>query len=201
MGVEGQPVNYFESRASEYSQRSRRGLWHFVRQRELNTVIRLLTPELGASAIDLGCGTGYYGHYLQEQWQMKVIGVDSSPKMVAQARLQGLGCICAELQKLPKLGRFDYAVAAGSLEFVEAPEKIFERIGPMVRRKLVIMVPHSDWRGRIYRLAHHGCETYIRSADDYARMLRIYGFDLEARATASPISMALAFVKRLAPSS
>ena len=48
-------------------------------------VIDMLDPKPGERILDLGCGTGHLTHEIAERGA-RVVGVDSSPEMIAQAR-------------------------------------------------------------------------------------------------------------------
>ena len=49
-------------------------------------MIDLLDPTVGMTVLDLGCGTGHLSHEIAQRGAT-VIGIDSSPAMVAQARI------------------------------------------------------------------------------------------------------------------
>ncbi len=52
-----------------------------------SALIDLLDPKPGERILDVGCGTGHLTHSLRERGA-KVVGIDSSPNMIQQARAQ-----------------------------------------------------------------------------------------------------------------
>lgn len=70
--------------------------------------IRPWLPE-GGSILDLGCGTGRHGQYLQEQG-FKVYGVDQSAEMIERAK-QRMACGCADVRKFKDVIRYDVVIS------------------------------------------------------------------------------------------
>jgi len=69
--------------------------------RWLAVISRCVRQDSFSAILDLGCGTGRYSEALAEHFRARVIGVDPSEKMLAQARTKATGEIryvraCAE---------------------------------------------------------------------------------------------------------
>jgi ubiquinone/menaquinone biosynthesis C-methylase UbiE len=88
---------------------------------------RLLTKLLDGfsnarTALDVGCGTGYFSRWLRSQG-LKVAGLDLSPAMLREARRRGdATCVLGDALALPFAERsFDLVVLVTSLEFIADP--------------------------------------------------------------------------------
>jgi cytosine/adenosine deaminase-related metal-dependent hydrolase/ubiquinone/menaquinone biosynthesis C-methylase UbiE len=87
-------------------------VWASTYDREPNPMLSLetnilgpLLPALaGRDAIDLGCGTGRWLHYLKNAGARTLLGVDLSPEMLAQAKAKLSGSaafLCADFNCIP----------------------------------------------------------------------------------------------------
>ena len=72
-------------RASEWDPERYESSFSFVWNRGAD-LVALLDPKPGETILDLGCGTGQLTHQIAERGA-EVIGVDSAPAMIAQARI------------------------------------------------------------------------------------------------------------------
>ena len=84
---------FFKTVAPHWDQLKKQVLGNF----DLNSMI-IKKISFQGSISDLGCGTGELLEKLSEQTQVKLIGIDSSPEMLEQARLRLLGKDNAELR-------------------------------------------------------------------------------------------------------
>jgi SAM-dependent methyltransferase len=96
---------------------------------ELPTVRRLLVGQIeGREVLDLACGTGYYSRKLKQWGAARVVGVDVSQAMIAEAReaeageKAGIEYVLADAATLPVLDAFDLATAMYLLHYAETPE-------------------------------------------------------------------------------
>lgn len=88
-------------------------------------VFRSLLPDLrGKRVLDLGCGYGWHCRYVSEQGATKVVGVDLSAKMLAEARSRSIDydieyrrCAIEDLDFAE--GQFDLAISSLALHYVE----------------------------------------------------------------------------------
>ncbi len=110
-------------------------------QMEHRLMLRLLAPLRGESVLDVGCGTGGSMKALLEAG-LRVSGLDPSPGMLDIAA-QSVGHH-AELHQgvaedLPfDDNHFTYAAVAGTLEFVDDPEKAMEEIFRVTKDRVFI---------------------------------------------------------------
>lgn len=189
-------IDYFDRVAPAYHERSRRGLWRHVREREWRSVRAALEPREGESILDLGCGSGFYARRLHALG-VRVCGVDCSGAMVAELAAQGLPTINARAEEFRALAPFDKIVCAGLLEFTEKPERILLncRENLSAGGRLVLLVPSGGVSGLLYRWAHevNSCPTFIRSLSAYAALARAAGFAPRKAARATLLSHVLSF--------
>lgn len=117
---------------SHYAQmsRSREGLsaageWHQLKP--------LFPPLGGRSVLDLGCGYGWHCRFCEEQGASRVLGIDSSRKMIQEAgrRSQGRAIdyrVCSvEEYEFPE-NTWDLVVSNLALHYIEDLDFVFEKV-------------------------------------------------------------------------
>lgn len=193
--------SYFEKRARTYANKSSKGLWSILKKQELRAVEKLLAPEKNKKLIEFGCGTGFYSLYFKTKYSLNVLGVDNSPGMLEVANTQGISTVNLSLENLPELGKFDYALAAGVLEFIESPETVFGNFAQCLplNGKVVLLIPAQGVMGFLYKIYHEffGCSVFIRSREEYTRLAEKNGFVKTGELKATPISEVLVYRKNL----
>src|SRR4051794_20290697 len=67
------------------------------------TVLRLISPQAGMAALEVGCGTGELARRLRHQHHLNVIALDRSAGMLCEARdSESAGCfVQGDAQRLP----------------------------------------------------------------------------------------------------
>jgi SAM-dependent methyltransferase len=77
-----------------------------------------------ASVLEVGCGTGHFSRWLDDQG-LAMVGLDLSPAMLAEARaLDGLRLVQGDARRLPFAdGVFDLVAFITTLEFLEQPRE------------------------------------------------------------------------------
>jgi SAM-dependent methyltransferase len=99
--------------------------------------IQALLPASSGTVVDAGCGTGRWA----ERWLglgHHVVGIEQSPRMVAQLRQRGLGDRFRLIeQSMDKAeiapGSADLVVAMGSMQYVADPEAALRRFAGWLR--------------------------------------------------------------------
>src|SRR3954468_25063765 len=84
----GNPVkvhNYFASRAGTYAEKSKRGLWGFLRGLETPALMRLAGVKMGEKLRNAGAGAGHYTEALMRRGA-EVTALDIEPAMIAALR-------------------------------------------------------------------------------------------------------------------
>lgn len=86
-------------------------------------VVDLLSPQPGENILDLGCGDGALTVKLVELG-CHVVGVDSSPEMIAAARSLGLSAHVMDGQSLRFTHEFDAVFSNAALHWMKNPERV-----------------------------------------------------------------------------
>lgn len=137
-------------------------------------LLRHLQPHSGCRILDLGCGTGRYLRRLRAS-MCRIVGVDLSSKMLAQAR-QGTAhrtdvrLIQASVTFLPfHQDSFDRVISGLVIDHVPSPEHLFQEVARVLKAagRAVVSAVHPDMQ----RIT--GCDIEI-AADDQAT-IRIPG--------------------------
>jgi ubiquinone/menaquinone biosynthesis C-methylase UbiE len=193
-------IEYFEKRAPAYREKSGRALWNVFRKLEFAAVGKLLALHNGERLLDLGCGAGFYAAGFKKSFALEILAVDCSPAMLREVAAQDIPTWLGRAEDIPEGRRFDKILAAGMMEFVEDPAKVFAKCARLLEPggKLVILIPTAGWRGFLYRAVHEwrGCPAFIRSRKEYARLAMVSGFAMHTFNVCTPISMALEFRRR-----
>src|SRR5688572_27496888 len=100
----------------------------FVWQRAAD-LIDILAPLPGERVLDLGCGTGQLTAQIADRGS-RVLGIDRSPDMIAQARrnLPGLSFDVGDATSFTTDEPFDAVFSNATLHWVRPPEAAVERI-------------------------------------------------------------------------
>ena len=88
------------------------------------SLIDLLRPRAGERVLDLGCGTGHLTARLAEAGA-EVVGIDSSPEMIAEARrlFPGISFEVADARDFAFQEPFDAVLSNAVLHWVKPPEQ------------------------------------------------------------------------------
>jgi SAM-dependent methyltransferase len=149
---------------------------------------------VGASVVDLGCGTGNYMRALEERG-VRVVGVDSSPGMLARAAAKVDRLVRADITSLPLAPRsvdgvlsvysaqfFDLGaflaeparvLKSGGVVLIELPERLGVR--PPRRRSLRFEAFQQVKRVVAFAGRHTG-RVHLHSPDDVHTALHAAGF-------------------------
>src|SRR5450759_854495 len=86
-------------------------------------LVDLLAPKTGERILDLGCGTGTLTHEIAQSGA-SVIGIDSSPEMIGQARQNypKLDFRLADVRRFIPSEQFDAVFSNAVLHWVQPPE-------------------------------------------------------------------------------
>jgi SAM-dependent methyltransferase len=136
-----------------YSQmsRSRQGLagageWHQLKE---------LFPDLtGRDVLDLGCGYGWHCRYAVEQGARRVVGIDLSEKMIAEAKKRGgpIGYrVCGlDRYEYPEAA-FDCVVSNLVLHYIEDLEEVYRKVFRTLRPGGVFLfnIEHPVFTGSV----------------------------------------------------
>ncbi len=95
-------------------------------------VVELLAPRPGERILDLGCGDGALSVALIERG-CEVLGVDSSPEMVAAARRRGVRAEVMDGQSLRFDERFDAVFSNAALHWMTRPALVLDGVWGALR--------------------------------------------------------------------
>ena len=115
--------------ARQYRDGRQSDIYQYV---ELHTYFSKLNQVSSKSVLDLGCGEGVYSRTLKKRGAAKVVGVDSSLGMLAEAKAQeaenplGIEYISSDMRELGTIGSFDLVCAAFSLNHAKTRAEIHE---------------------------------------------------------------------------
>ena len=117
---------------------------------DINTIVSWV-PE-GGKVLDLGCGDGELLHRLQAEKRVQGLGVDIDPANIIAAVRKGL-CVVQQdmedgLQNFES-SRFDAVIIAYSLQVLERPHAVLERIVSIGNEAIVTFPNFGHWRSRL----------------------------------------------------
>lgn len=90
-------------------------------------VLELLSPQPGERILDLGCGDGVLTHKLVEGG-CAVVGIDSSPDMVAAARSLGLNAQVLDAHMMSFSKEFDAVFSNAALHWMQHPDQVISGV-------------------------------------------------------------------------
>ncbi|MGB3238535.1 MAG: class I SAM-dependent methyltransferase [Geitlerinemataceae cyanobacterium] len=164
----------------------------FVWQRGTD-LLPLLDAKTGEKILDLGCGTGHLSDRIAQTGAI-VLGIDSSPKMIAQARqcYPTLNFEIIDGENLPYHTEFDAIFSNAALHWMTQPERAIEGIW----RSLVPggrFVAEFGGKGNVGTIVEALCRIlvaagypeptienlwYFPSIGEYTTLLEQQGFDV-----------------------
>lgn len=117
---------------------------------DLDTIVSWV-PK-GGKVLDLGCGDGELLHRLQAEKQVEGLGIDIDPANIIVAVGKGLRVVQqdmeAGLQNFEN-SRFDAVIIAYSLQVLERPHAVLERIVSIGDQAIVTFPNFGHWRSRL----------------------------------------------------
>ena len=113
--------------ATEYSQHAA-----FVSSMAAD-VVALLAAQQGEAILDLGCGDGEIGEYLQAQG-CQLTCVDASASMVAAAKNRGLVARQLNGHRLDYASQFDAVFSNAALHWMLEPEKVISGVHKALKK-------------------------------------------------------------------
>jgi methionine biosynthesis protein MetW len=117
---------------------------------DIDTIVSWV-PE-GGKVLDLGCGDGELLHRLRAEKRIQGLGVDIDPANIIAAVGKGL-CVVQQdmedgLQNFEG-SRFDAVIIAYSLQVLERPHAVLERIVSIGNEALVTFPNFGHWQSRL----------------------------------------------------
>lgn len=191
--------SYFDKASGNYSECSARGLWRLVRNNEARIIINML-PEITdlTTALDLGCGVGFYSDVLRQQGVRNITCVDFSEKMLNQIKnTKKYQKILANIEEFKSNQKYDIVLCAGALEFTKNPQKVFENISSMLNKSgcFILLYPTQNYFGYLYQYYHkrHGISVKLYREKDINIFAKSIGLSFFNSAYASPFSKVIKY--------
>jgi trans-aconitate methyltransferase len=169
-------VDLYERHAHDFDQDRGRSLWE---KSWLDTCLARTTPS--GVVLDIGCGMAEPVARYMIHAGFRVVGVDSSPSMVAMchARFPEHEWIVADMRQLNLGRRFDALVAWDSFFHLRPEDQrgMFQRFAAHARPGAPLMFTSGTGHGETVG-AYHGEPLYHGSLDtaEYERLLNAHGF-------------------------
>lgn len=116
-------------------------------------VLDLLQPQAGERILDLGCGDGALMERLAAQG-VTVVGIDSSPELLAAARARGLDVRLLDAQALHFSNEFDAVFSNAVLHWIPELKPVLDGVHRALR-------PHGRFVGEF---GGHGCVAAVCTA-------------------------------------
>ena len=91
------------------------------------SLVEALNPKAGERILDLGCGDGYLTQRLAASSAI-VVGVDTSPQMVAAAKERGVDARCVSGEALPFDRQFDAVFSNAALHWMRDQDAVFQGV-------------------------------------------------------------------------
>jgi len=177
-------------------------------ERRLEVMLASLPRDLrGATALDGGCGPGFFSRALADRGAT-VISADISPSLAAIAsRRAGSRGVSCDVARLPfRDGCFDVVLSSECIEHTVDPAASFRALARVVAAggHLVLSVPNARWRSILtiaeaLRLRPYGgLENWVRPAD-LARWVREAGLELVRHFGVHPLPFQLPLARAWMP--
>jgi trans-aconitate 2-methyltransferase len=118
------------------------------RTRPARELLARVPLQYAERVVDLGCGPGNSTALLRERWPTaRVIGVDSSPEMLARARKDApdIEWVEADAGSFVTAGKLDVLFANALLQWLPQHEQVFPRLLRQLRPGgvLAVQMPHN----------------------------------------------------------
>lgn len=140
---------------------------HHVYTRHINaqerTSLSVLADKIapGSRVLDLGCGPGALGQYLQQQKACTIDGVTFSAEEASLAAPYYRDVAVADLEHINlaeafALRQYDYIVCADVLEHLRQPEKLLSACRELLTEtgEILISIPNAGYCGLVMELMH-----------------------------------------------
>ena len=190
--------DHFNLVSTKYNSASNSGIWRFFRKQEakgIQKTLPIVKPEM--TALDLGCGAGFYSHFLNQSGFNKVTSVDFSKNMLAQLTGSQFVKVEADIENYLATEKYDFILCAGVLEFVKTPESVFKNVSKMLKpgASFVVLVPNKNFLSYFYGLYHrlHKIDVKIYDQTQLQAFAKKSGLKLVSTFTTFPFAKILKF--------
>lgn len=176
------PQRHYDKVAKNYSKMITQGIGGILKRSEVESLMRLLSPNVGEDILDVGCGSGFYAEMVKCAGA-NVFCVDISPRMVEVVRQAGLEAEAHDIHLMNLNRSFDKILCAGPLEFCQEPVTALNNLRRHLRRQgyLVVSVLTVSLIGVAYLAYHmiHGYRINLFTLRRIVSLLHKAGFRAE----------------------
>ncbi len=191
---------YFDERAPNYRAATGHGPWAWLRRREAEAVLALAGEMSGLSALDLGCGAGFYTDLLVARGARPVVAVDASQSMLAEITDPRISTMMGDAATVVLDRRFDRILLAGMLEFVADAAAVLVNARRHLADggRIVVLLPPDTAASRFYRLFHrsHGVDIHLFDPPGIEALAATAGLRQTARRSVWPLALVCALEAR-----
>jgi trans-aconitate 2-methyltransferase len=144
-------------------------------------LVSLLNPQAGERILDVGCGTGHLAAKIAESGAA-VLGIDSSPAMIAQAR-QNFPKLHFQLSDVREFGEqesFDAVFSNAALHWIQEADQAAAAIGAALRPsgRFVLEMGAKGNIALISAALETKIQNYFPSIAEYAGVLERHGLEV-----------------------
>jgi trans-aconitate methyltransferase len=154
-------------------------------------LVEVLDPKPGERVLDLGCGDGFLTMRIAESGA-SVVGIDSSPPMVAAARARGVQAYCARAEMRVFEETFDAVFSNATLHWIRDQDAVLENVRNVLKpggRFVAELGGHGNIAAirvalmavlRSHDMAPEVVESnYFFTIEEYQGLLEKHGFAVE----------------------
>jgi tRNA (mo5U34)-methyltransferase len=137
-------------------------LWDYPASK-LRRIAHALPDVTGLTVLDIGCNAGYWSIAMKQRGAARVLGIDSDPRYLAQAKL------AAEVQgadiELRQLDVYDVAALGERFDLVIFTGVLYHLRHPLLALDLIHAHVARDWL--LFQCLQHGAAPPAKPAPDY----------------------------------
>ena len=156
-------------------------------------LIDILAPQSYERILDIGCGDGLLSLSIQK-YGSRVIGVDSSPTMIASARDKGVDAYVMSAENLNYKNEFDGVFSNAALHWIKNPKAVLAGVNNALKvngrfiaefggqgniASIVVAIKAALREFKIDVPSQKVIPWYFPSIDEYSRLLIENGFSIK----------------------
>jgi len=169
---------------------------------ELRDDILPFIPDNIDDVLEIGCGRGITGKFIQENRNCRVTGVEMNPEVIPDARKNLSDVINGDIQKVEVPGTYDVVLATELFEHLNYPEEFLVKMEKVLKPggRIVLSTPNVGHYSIVDDLLHGKwdyvpigllCYTHFRfftykTLEDYIKRMGFTSFQIVRQTTELP---------------
>lgn len=151
---------------------------HMGGQEATDRILRLCKIKNGAKILEVGCGVGLTTRHIANKYDVEIVGIDISRKMVSKAKernrnIRNARFLVADAQKLPfKDNTFDIVFTESVIAFVPDKQKAIKEFKRVTKKGGYIGLNEVTWA----KDPPKGLSEYLAMTVGDAKMLKKEGY-------------------------